>query len=79
MHLISLFLCLSLLVYTIIISIIKTKDYKQILKVVDLSVPVTALNQKSDFQDKQPEKKQRTLRPKTTKVIVKKVEDNPEK
>lgn len=49
------------------------------LKVVDLSVPVTALNQKSDFQDKQPEKKQRTLRPKTTKVIVKKVEDNPEK
>ena len=48
------------------------------LKVVDLSVPVTELNQKSEFNKKDTERKQPTLHPRGMKSASKKVVKNPE-
>ena len=48
------------------------------LKVVDLSVPVAELNQKSEFEEKETEKKQRILRPRGIKSAPKKSVENSE-
>lgn len=49
------------------------------LQVVDLSVPVAELNQKSEADEKASEKGQRKLRPKMTKFVIKKNVDTAEK